>query len=334
MGFSLAGLWLVIIGFFLLYYVVSDGSALGVGILCLFIRRDKDRDMMMESVNYVWHTNQTWLVVFGGMLFGAFPLFYSILFSALYIPAVFMLLGLLFRGISIDFHEHSRSKRFWALSFGAGSLVAAIAQGLILGGLLAGLDVKEGRFAGGVWDWANPFSFLVCLGVVAGYVMLSSNYLILKTEGDLQKRVFSPALAFSAATLLVSSAVFLWANLRYPHAAQRWLSFPDLFLMMPAPVLTAFGFVMLFRSLHRRREGAPFFWNAFTVALGFAALSISMYPQMIPHALLPVTIHEAAASRRTLIFMLVVTGVLLPIMVFYTTYTYRVFRGKVREQSG
>ncbi len=330
MEFSIAGLWLAIISFFLLYYVVSDGLGLGVGILCLFSGKEGDRKVMMESLGYTWHTSQTWLVVVGGLLFGAFPLFYSILFSALYIPAVLMLLGLVFRGVSIDFHEHSRSKRFWAMGFGAGSLVAALAQGLLLGGLLAGIDVRGGRFVGTVWDWANPFSFLVCLSVVTGYVTLGCNFLILKAEGDLQNRTFPKAIVFSALTLVLSAALFLWANLRYPHALEKWLSSPDLFYVAPATVLAGLGFVMLFRSLIRRREAAPLFWNAAAVALGFLALSISLYPQMIPHALSPVTISEAAASHRTLIFMLVVTGILIPVMVFYTTYTYRAFRGKVR----
>jgi len=329
MEFSLAVLWLVIIGFFLLYYAVSDGLGLGVGILCLFSRREEDRKVMMESLGYIWHTNQTWLVVVGGMLFGAFPFFYSILFSALYIPAVLMVLGLIFRGISIDFHEHSRSKRLWAVTFGAGSLVAATAQGFALGGLLAGIHVEDGRFVGGVWDWVNPFSLLVTLGVVVGYVTLGCNYLILKTEGDLKKRGFRYAFAFSAVTLVLSSAVFLWTNLRYPHALEKWISQPDIFYVILTPVLTGAGFALLFRSLLMRQEAAPLFWNAATVALGFLALSINMYPQMIPHIVSPVTIDQAAASPRTLIFMLVVTGILLPVMVFYTTYTYRVFRGKV-----
>ena len=328
----MADFWLVIIGFFLLYYAVSDGFGLGVGILCLFSEKEEDQKMMMESVGYIWHTNQTWLVVVGGMLFGAFPLFYSILFSALYIPAVLMLLGLIFRGIAIDFHEHSRSHRLWAVTFGAGSLLAAIAQGLALGGLLSGINVQEGRFAGGVWDWANPFSFLVSLGVLAGYLALGCNYLILKTEGDLQRRVRRYALLFSAVTLILSAAVFLGVNLRYFHVGQKWLSVPEMFYMIASPVPAAVGFVMIFRGLQKRKEVAPFFWNAVTVAFGFLALSINMYPQMIPHLVSPVTIREAAASLRTLLFMLVVTGILIPIMLYYTMYTYRVFRGKVTVQ--
>ena len=190
MAFSLADVWLVIIGFFLLCYAVTDGFTLGVGILALFTGDEGHHQQMMESLTYIWHTNQTWLVIVGGVLFGAFPLFYSVLFSALYIPAILMLVGLILRGIALDFSEHSKSKRFWNFNFGVGSLIATLAQGFALGGLLSGITVSDGRFAGGVWDWATPFSFFLTLGVVAGYMMLGANYLILKTEGNLKNKVF------------------------------------------------------------------------------------------------------------------------------------------------
>ncbi len=325
----LPNLWLVIIGFFLLYYAVTDGFGLGVGIICLFSKKNDDQIVMMKSLGYIWHTNQTWLVLVGGMLFGAFPLFYSILFSALYVPAVIMLLGLLLRGIAIDFYEHSRRLRFWAVTFGAGSLIAAAAQGLALGGLLGGILVKDDHFAGNIWDWATPFAFMIALGVVTGYVALGCNYLILKTGGMLQRQVRRYSFLFSALTMLLSAGVFLGVNLRYPQAASKWLGMPDMFYMVLLIVPAIFGFIMLFRSLLRHKEAGPLYWNAATVVMGFTALSINMYPYMIPDVINPLVIHEAAASNGTLIFMLGTMGVLIPIMLFYTMYTYRVFRGKV-----
>jgi cytochrome d ubiquinol oxidase subunit II len=331
-AFSLANIWLLIIGFFLLYYAVTDGFDLGVGILCLFSKNDRDRQLMVRSLTNIWHTNQTWLLIVGGMLFGAFPMLYSVMFSALYIPAVLMLVGLIFRGIAFDFSENSRSRRFWNLNFGLGSLIATLSQGFALGGLLSGISVKNGRFAGGVWDWVTPLTFLVTLGVVVGYLMLGANYLIMKTEGDLQKRSFRLSSIFSAGTLVLSISVYLWINLVYPHAGHKWISSPDVYYVIIAPILTGLGFFMVFRSLYKGRETAPLVWNAVTVALGFIGLSVSLYPQMIPHLVSPVTVEQAAASPSTLIFMFVVTGVLLPVILFYTTYTYRVFRGKVTER--
>jgi cytochrome d ubiquinol oxidase subunit II len=328
MEYFFSDLWLAIIGFFLLYYAVTDGFGLGVGILCLFSNKNEDQQTMIKSLTYIWHTNQTWLVLVGGMLFGAFPIFYSVLFTALYIPAFIMLLGLLMRGVAIDFYEHSPLNRLWAVIFGAGSLIATAAQGLALGGLLGGILVKDGHFAGSIWDWANSFSLLIAVGVVIGYVTLGCNYLILKTEGDLQKRMLRYSFLFSALTLLLSGAVFLGVNLRYPGVAEKWLESPQIFYMTLLLIPAISGFIMLFRSLYRRQEVSPFFWNAATVVMGFTALSINMYPYMIPNIMSPVTIHEAAASEKTLIFMLVVMGILIPIMLVYTLYTYRVFRGK------
>jgi cytochrome d ubiquinol oxidase subunit II len=322
-------LWLVIIGFFLLYYAVTDGFGLGVGILCLFSKDSEDQQMMIKSLTYIWHTNQTWLVLVGGMLFGAFPIFYSVLFTALYIPAVIMLLGLLLRGVAIDFYEHSSLNRFWAVIFGTGSLIAAAAQGLALGGLLGGILVEDGLFAGNIWDWANSFAILIAVGVIIGYVTLGCNYLILKTEGGLQKRMKSYAFRFSAVTAVISLAVFLGINLRYPQMAEKWLNRPQVFYMTVLLLLAISGFIMLFRSLHLHQEVAPLFWNAATVVMGFTALSINMYPYMIPHVISPVTMRQAAASQKTLTFMLAILGILIPVMLFYTMYTYRVFRGKV-----
>ena len=328
----LSDIWLLIIGFFLLYYAVTDGFDLGVGILCLFSGKARERQLMMHSLTNIWHTNQTWLLIVGGMLFGAFPMFYSVLFSALYIPAVLMLLGLIFRGIAFDFSEHSRSTRFWNLNFGLGSLLATLAQGFALGGLLSGIAVKDGRFAGGVWDWVTPLTLLVTLGVLVGYLMLGANYLIMKTEGDLQKRCFRQSFGFSAGTLILSVSVYFSINLLYPHAGHKWISPPELYTVIVAPLLSGLGFFMVFRSLYKRRERAPLIWNAVTVVLGFVGLSVSLYPQMIPHLVSPLTVEQAAASPSTLIFMLVVTGLLLPVILLYTTYTYRVFRGKVTEE--
>jgi len=332
MEFSLANIWLLIIGFFLLYYAVTDGFGLGVGILCLFSGKSKDRQQMFQSLTYIWHTNQTWLVIVGGILFGAFPMFYSILFSALYIPAILMLVGLIFRGIAFEFSEHSRSKRFWNLNFGLGSLMATLAQGFILGGLLSGISVKDGRFAGGVWGWATPFTFLLTLGVVIGYLMLGANYLILKTEGDLQRRSFRLSFIFTMCTLILFGAVYLRISLAYPQTGHKWISTPDLYYLLAVILSAVFGFFMIFRSLHKKLDGAPLLWNAITVTLGFLGLSLCLYPNMIPHVVAPVTVQTAAVSPQTLTFMLVVMGLLLPVIIFYTTYTYRVFRGKVTAQ--
>jgi len=323
-------IWLTIIGFFLLYYAVTDGYDLGVGIISLWTRHEEDRGVLMNAVSPVWHGNQTWLVVLGGMLFGAFPPFYSILLSSLYIPMVVMLFGFVFRGIAFEFRGHARKKRLWSLSFGIGSLVVTLAQGFALGGLLGGLDVRNGRFVGTPWDWVNPYAALVASGVLCGYVMLGANYLILKMEGDLQKRNFRNAIRASLLTLLISAGVHLWTALRYSQVARKWTHVHDSYAIAFFCVLALVSFTLVFCSLAKRREVAPLFWNVAVIIFSFTALSAGLYPDMIPGGIAtPVTVREAAASAKTLIFMLGATAVLLPVILTYNTYAALKFRGKV-----
>lgn len=330
----LPDVWLLIIGFLLLYYAVTDGFDLGVGIISLLPGQAGDRGLMMDSLGTIWHINQTWLVVLGGMLFGAFPLFYSLLFSALYLPSMVMLIGFVFRGIAFDFREHSQRKRFWEINFGIGSLLVTLAQGFALGGLLSGLQTKDGQFVGAVWDWLNPFSAIVALGVLLGYVMLGANYLILKTEDALRQRSFHLSKISSVLTLLVSIMVYSGLILHYPHTARKWSTFPDLYYMAVFPLLAALACLLFFRSLWKKYDRAPLFWNAALVLFSFIGVSVSLYPQMIPHVVSPISVAEAAASPKTLIFMLVVMAILLPLIIFYTTYTYKIFSGKIKESGG
>ena len=323
----LPDIWLQLIGFFLLYYAVTDGADLGVGIWSLLCRQPQERQAMMASVSDIWHGNQTWLVILGGMLFGAFPNFYAILLSALYIPIVVMLFGLILRGVSFEFHERSDHKNLWCLVFGVGSLVVTLAQGFALGGLLGGLSVMEGKFTGSVWDWLSPYGAFVSAGVVAGYLMLGANYLIARTSGALQTKSYRLAARSSLLTLLLSAGVHLWTTSRYPVMAQKWttaMRWPLLLLGLGA-IAT---FVFYFRSLGQRRQLAPFLLNAVIIVLSFTALSIGLYPHMIPGVLSSLTVYQAAASSKTLLFMLVMTAILLPVILSYTAYNYWVFRGK------
>ena len=333
LSLHLPKIWLSIIGFLLLYYVVTDGCDLGLGIISLCSGSDQDRKLLMDVISPVWHGNQTWLVVLGGMLFGAFPPFYSILLSALYLPMLGMIFGFILRGVAFEFRGHSRNKAWWILSFGMGSLISAIAQGFALGGLLGGLRVQNGQFAGGVWDWLNPYAALIAAGVVCGYVMLGAHYAILKTQGRIQQRSFRYAMAASICTLIATIAVHFCTALRYPHVARKWNPIPELSLMPLFAVLAAASFVAVFYSLRKRYESAPLIFNIAIIVFSFTGLSLGFYPDMVPGGLAtPVKVMDAAASPKTLFFMLVVTGILLPVIVVYHSYTAAVFGGKTQEE--
>jgi cytochrome d ubiquinol oxidase subunit II len=326
----LPDIWLLHMGFFLLYYAVSDGLDLGVGILSLFSRSTEERILMMGSIQSNLHGNQTWLVILAGMLFGAFPLFYAVVFSALYVPMVMMLFGLVFRGVAFEFREQSERKRLWTRSFGWGSLTASIAQGLAFGTILSGgLTVENGDFTGTGWSWLNPYALLVTTGLLFGYVMLGANYLIWKTEGDLQQRSYRAAWVSSWITLFISAGVHGWTLLRFSHVAERWTSLPEAIYIGGLTALAGVAYILLLIFLRRRHEVAPLFLNAFIVVCSFTALSLCHYPYMIPRS--PrggITVQQASASPEALLFMLYVSMVTIPLIVIYTSYEYWVYRGK------
>jgi cytochrome bd ubiquinol oxidase subunit II len=330
----LPDIWLAIIGFSLLYYAITDGFDLGVGVMALFSREKGEPGLMMDSIGGIWHINQTWLVVLGGMLFGAFPRFYSILFSALYIPSMGMLVGLILRGVAFEFREESDRPELWERIFGLGSLLAALGQGLALGGLLGGLTVREGRFAGSVWDWLTPFTLLITAGVLLGYLMLGAGYLILKTEKDFQEKCFRRAWVYGLMTFMISLTVHFWLHWKYPQAALKWTALPSFLYSAVFPLLAGLSFYFFFRSLHRRREGGPLFWNALAILFSFLGVSVALYPQIIPNVVSPLTVEAAAASPKTLMFMLAVMALLIPLIVVYTSYSYRVFSGKTKGKDG
>jgi len=326
----LGNIWFFIIGLILVLYVLLDGFDLGVGILSLLAHDEERRGTMMASLGSVWDANETWLVVLGGALFGAFPLVYALALHALYIPITLMIFGLIFRGVAFEFHEHARRKTPWGVAFGAGSLIAATMQGLALGGIISGIRVVNGEFAGGIWDWLNPFALLVAAGVVSGYTLLGATYLVIKAQGELQARSYRRARLAAWSMLVVAAGVTIWTPLQYAQVAERWFSMPTMFYIGPLPLAATGAFVMLLRSLARRRERAPFVWSLVIFLFSFAGLAISLYPNLLPPA---VAIADAAASAKTLVFMLTGIGMLLPVMMIYNGYQYLVFRGKV-EGSG
>ena len=184
MEWYLPVIWAALIGTAVALYVLLDGFDLGTGILFPFASTERERDQMMDSVAPFWDGNETWLVLGGGGLWVAFPQAYAVIMPALYLPVIVMLLALVFRGVAFEFRSVAvTSKKYWNFAFAAGSTVAAICQGLILGGLIQGIKVENGAFAGGSFDWVTSFALVCGLGVLAGYALLGATWLVMKTEG-------------------------------------------------------------------------------------------------------------------------------------------------------
>jgi cytochrome d ubiquinol oxidase subunit II len=295
-------------------------------------RSEGERDQMMNSVAPFWDGNETWLVLGGGGLWVAFPHAYAVIMPALYLPVIVMLLALVFRGVAFEFRWiAAASKRYWNLAFAGGSTVAAFCQGVVLGGLIQGIKVENGIFAGGHFDWATPFAFLCGLGVVAGYGLLGATWLTMKTDGIVAERARGQAKVLLLAVLAFMAAVSLWTPLAFERIALRWFSLPNILFLWPVPLLTALTALLVWRWIEAGREVAPFFGAILLFLYGYLGLVISTFPYLVPPSL---TLWQTAAAPKSQLFLLAGTVPLLPIILGYVVFVYWIFRGKVRAGEG
>jgi len=324
-------IWMLVIGAAVALYVILDGFDLGIGILFPFARNEEERDQMMTSIAPFWDGNETWLVLGGGGLLVAFPLAYGIIMPAFYLPVIVMLLALVLRGVTFEFRGVSTHKARWSAVFAVASTLAGFCQGVILGGLVRGLPVKDGQFAGGPFEWASPFALVCGLGVVAGYALLGATWLVMKTDGELAARARGQAKTLLIAVLAFMAVVSLWTPLAIPRIAERWFSLPNIVFLSPIPIVTAAAAFTGWRWLERGPDAGPFLAAIALFLLGYLGLAISTFPYLVPPT---VTVWDAAAVPASQIFMLLGTLFLLPIILGYTAFLYWLFRGKVRPGEG
>jgi cytochrome d ubiquinol oxidase subunit II len=329
---SLPMIWAMLIAFAVLAYVVLDGFDLGVGILFPFVRGDRNRTVMMNSVAPIWDGNETWLILGGGGLLAAFPLAYSIVLTALYAPIIAMLIGLIFRGVAFEFRFRTeRNKIFWDIGFAGGSALAAFCQGIALGAFIQGIAVEGRSYSGGWFDWLTPFSVLTGVALVVGYALLGACWLILKTDGPFQQRFYRAALPLGFVVVALIGLVSIWTPFLSPEIADRWFSWPNIVILSPVPLLVvglAWGFYL---SVKHAKDLWPFLLSLGFFVVSYLGLGISMYPYVVPRVY---SIWDAAAPPESLEFMLVGAVILLPIILGYTGYAYWVFRGKVGPDEG
>ncbi len=323
--------WFFILALFLFLYVMLDGFDLGVGILSLTADSEERRGVLMTSLSNTWDANETWLVVMAGGLFGAFPLAYGTILTALYIPIIMMIFGFIFRAVAFEFREQSERKFFWNIAFGTGSFVAALGQGFALGSVISGISVDQaGHFIGTTWDWLNWKSILVALTLIQGYVLIGSTYLILKTEGELQDNHYRTAKVSAITTLIGAILITISMPVFYEQERTRLFHQPQIYIFAMIPILGTLLIWRLLRSIDIKAENAPFVWTILIFLLTFIGLGLVVFPYIIPTQ---ITIYQAAASPSALVFMLIFIGFLIPIMLFYNIYQYVVFRGKVASTS-
>ena len=315
-----------LMGLSILVYVVLDGFDLGIGIL-FAAADDREKDVMIAAIGPFWDANETWLVLAVGVLLVSFPLAHGVILTALYLPVFLLLAGLILRGVAFDFRAKVpvARKRRWDRAFLGGSLLASLAQGYMLGIYVLGLDTGLPAMA---------FAALVAVCLAAAYAAMGAAWLIYKTEGALQKKAvrwLRGALVFTATGL---TAVSIATPLASPRIFEKWFAWPQIVLLAPLPVASALLFAWLWRQTFALPKEAdrdailPFLTLALIFTLGFAGLAYSFYPYVVPDRL---TIWQAAAAPESLAVVLVGACFVLPVIVGYSFYAYRVFGGKAGD---
>jgi len=248
---------------------------------------------------------------------------------ALYLPILFMLVGLIFRGVAFEFRfkAHGSTKRLWDYIFHFGSILATFMQGIVLGSFIQGMHVEGRQFAGGAFDWLTPFSITVGVALLCGYVLLGATWLIMKTDEEVHVWARKIALYIIFYVIVFMGIVSLWVPYLSEYILLRWFSWPNLLFLSPIPLTSIAITIYLARSIYTKNGDAkPFILTVVLFALCYLGLAISLWPWIIPQHF---TIWEAAASPESLSLILLGAGFILPIILFYTGYCYYVFRGKV-----
>ena len=323
-------IWGGLVALSVFIYVLLDGFDLGCGILFPFAGSDKNRSRIMNSIAPFWDGNETWLVLGGGGLFAAFPVAYGIIMSGLYLPVIFMLFGLIMRGVAFEFRFKANKRRHvWDSFFFVGSVVAAFLQGVMLGALIQGMEASNRLYTGGPFDWLTPFALVCGVAVVIGYALLGSTWLIIKTEHKLQvwARKVSEWLLFALVAAMIVVTVFMYFS--DIDAVGNWFSMPSVLYLAPMPIIVALLFFVMRKDLTGEREYRPFLLTAALFLMGYIGVCSAIFPYIVPYQM---TIYEAAAADTSLSFMLVGAGIMLPIILSYTAFAYYTFKGKTDHE--
>ncbi|TLX46794.1 cytochrome BD ubiquinol oxidase subunit II [Pseudoalteromonas phenolica] len=323
---TLAIIYAALMALAVLLYAILDGYDLGVGIL-LPTNNDHDADKMIASIGPFWDANETWLVLAIGLLLIAFPTAHSLVLKALYIPCTFMLIGLILRGVAFDFRAKAivDHKNAWDLAFKFGSLLAATSQGYMLGRYVMGFDESA---------WSYGFALLSAVGVAAAYTLIGAAWLVMKTEGELQQyaiNVCKRCVYVALVGIALVSGANLWLS---PEIFLKWFSWPSMLLLLPLPIICFSCFVLMARKLSQlttkpdNKAHHPFILSVTIFTLSFLGLAISFFPDIVPNHL---TIWQAVAAAESLAFLLWGALLVVPTILAYTAYSYRVFWGKVDD---
>jgi cytochrome d ubiquinol oxidase subunit II len=321
------------------FYVLLDGFDLGIGILFLFAPSEADRRRMINTIAPIWDGNETWLVLGGGGLLAAFPVAYSVLLPAFYMPIMIMLLALVFRGVAFEFHaKATKHKYIWNLSFSIGSIVATFSQGVVLGAFIEGVKISGDhyatfQYAGDHFDWLSPFTLFCGMALICGYALLGSCWLVKKTEGPLQKWAGSMGRLLLFVVSIFIGGVSILTPIQEPEIYRRWFEANHFVMLLPVPIITFYCICRCWISLGNSMIGkgkdyAPYLYTSAIFILSFFGLGISFWPYLVPYQ---ITIWQAAAAPNSQFFILIGVVLILPVILLYTGFVYKVFWGKTTD---
>ncbi|NDH66717.1 MAG: cytochrome d ubiquinol oxidase subunit II [Gammaproteobacteria bacterium] len=325
---TLALIWLGLIAFTVMMYVILDGFTLGIALLFPWIKGSEERDIMISSVLPVWDGNETWLVFAAAALYAGFPEAFGALMTALYLPLMVLIVGLLLRGVSFEFiHKATKtSAHIWEKCFCIGSCMAVFAQGIFVSQFIQGFsrDPQSGEIVAGFIG--NPLHIFCIIALLVGYSLLGSARLIKKTEGSLQEKLFTISNRLQWMLLSALILIGLFSPPTSSNAHKIWFVLPHspfmVFFILTVTLLMVFHAI----GIKRRKEQVPFPALAGIFVITYLGFGLNTLPYIVPYQL---TFMDAKVDDHALLIMLYGASVLLPLLLAYTFYAYHVFRGKI-----
>ena len=326
--------WYLVVGALFSGYAILDGFDFGAGAWHLFFRKEKSRRIALNAVGPVWDGNEVWLVIGGGALFAGFPVMYATLFSSLYIPFMLFLVFIIFRAIAIEFRSKEPMpwwRKMWDVAYSISSIMLAFLLGVVLGNILQGIAIgPDYQYQGaGFFEFLNPFALLTGVTTLSLFTMHGAIYLLLKTEGRLYQKI-RYLLKRGMIFFMVSFAITTLYTLLYiPHLSDDFRSRPALFLI---PLLTFLSIANVPRLATKKRFRTAFLYSSITISLMLVLVAVELYPVLLRSTIHPdynITIYSAAASVQSLKIMMTIVAIGAPLVLGYTLFVYRTFRGKV-----
>ncbi len=326
--------WFFLLGILLTGYAILDGFDLGVGALHLTAKNDEERRKVINSIGPLWDGNEVWLVTGGGALFAAFPEAYATAFSGFYMALFLLLMGLICRAVALEFRSKQPMKwwrSLWDAVFSISSIVTAVLMGVALGNIALGIPLNSRHdFTGTFFSLLHPYALLVGLTVLAIFTLHGALFLLIKNEGDLYARLKSLTTKLIIVFYVMLAVTTIATFLVVPHVLANLKAIPVLFIV-PAIAFLAAGY--LFAAHKKGKDFKAFLASSVTIATLFLSLGLGLYPNLIlssPEAANTLTIYNASSSTKTLWIMLVIALIGMPLVIGYTSFVYRTFRGKVK----